>query len=71
MSFYSNALNFANLTTKTTPAGADLVMIADSAAGNQPKQTTVTALVTAGGGGGGGGATQGQLYPIMIGVFSN
>lgn len=57
MAFYSNTLNFPNLPSKSVPVGADLIMIADSAAGNAPKQSTITEIVTAGGGGGGGGLT--------------
>lgn len=53
MAFYTNSLNFPNLTTKTVPANADIVLIADSASSpaNQVKQTTISdilALVPAG-----------------------
>jgi hypothetical protein len=44
MAFYSNALDFPNLTSKTTPVGADILMIADSAAANVPKQITISSL---------------------------
>lgn len=37
----NNSLNFPNLTAKTTPANADLALIADSAASNAVKQAQV------------------------------
>lgn len=48
MAFYNNALNFPNLTSKGTPVGADLIMLADSAASNVPKQATLTSILAAG-----------------------
>ena len=50
MAFYINSLNFPNLTAKGTPVGADLVLIADSAAGNILKQATITNVLAVGGG---------------------
>lgn len=44
MAFYSNSLNFPNLTNKATPVGADIILLADSAAGNIPKQATLSSL---------------------------
>jgi hypothetical protein len=44
MAFYSNALDFPNLTSKGTPTTSDLIMIADAAASNVPKQATVGSL---------------------------
>lgn len=44
MAFITNALNFPNLTAKTAPVGADLLMIADSAASNALKNVTNTNL---------------------------
>lgn len=44
MAFYSNSLNFPNLTSKATPVGADIIMIGDSAAGNIPKQCLISSL---------------------------
>ena len=46
MTFVGNSLNFANLTSKATPVGADKVMIADSAAGNAIKQATVSSILS-------------------------
>lgn len=51
MAFFNNALNFPNLTSKATPVGADLVIIADSAAANALKQATVSSIQSAGGAG--------------------
>jgi hypothetical protein len=42
------AVSIASLTSKASPVAADLVMIADSAASNAWKQTTVSALASAG-----------------------
>lgn len=42
------AVSIAGLTSKASPVAADLVMIADSAASNAWKQTTVSALASAG-----------------------
>lgn len=44
MAFYTNSLNFPNLTSKATPIGADILLLADSAAGNIPKQCLVSSL---------------------------
>lgn len=44
MAFYSNALNFPNLTAKSSPIGADYVLIADSAASFIPKQALISNL---------------------------
>lgn len=44
MAFYSNSLNFPNLTVKAAPVGADIILIADSAAANQPKQSLISTL---------------------------
>lgn len=44
MPFYTNSLNFPNLTVKATPVAADILLIADSAAANEPKQITVGTL---------------------------
>jgi len=69
MAFVSSSNGFSGLTVKSVPVGADLILIADSAAGNALKQTTITDIVnnnvTS------GGKTIGQLYPIMIAAFSN
>lgn len=46
MAFYSNTLNFPNLTAKATPVGADKILIADSAAGFQPKQALLSSITT-------------------------
>ncbi len=40
-----NSNNFSNLTAKTVPVGSDIIMIADSAAGNAPKQTTINDII--------------------------
>jgi hypothetical protein len=44
MAFYSNALDFPNLSSKATPVSADIIMIADSAASDAPKQCTIGSL---------------------------
>ena len=44
MAFVSNSLDFPNLTVKSSPVGADILLIADSAAGNALKQTLVSDL---------------------------
>lgn len=44
MAFYSNALDFPNLTVKGTPTTSDILMIADAAASNVPKQITIGSL---------------------------
>jgi hypothetical protein len=46
MAFYSNALNFPNLSVKSVPVSGDIILIADSAASNIPKQTTVGDLAS-------------------------
>ena len=46
MTFKSNALNFPNLTTKSVPVGNDIVLLADSAASNTVKQTTINDILT-------------------------
>lgn len=51
MAFFNNAINFPNLTSKGTPVGADLILIADSAASNALKQATVSSIQSAGGSG--------------------
>jgi hypothetical protein len=52
--------DFASFTAKTTPVGADLVLIEDSAASGAKKKSTLTQIFDAmgGGGGGGGGSLQ-------------
>lgn len=45
MAFISNTLNFPNLTAKASPIGADILMLADSAAANAVKQCTRTQLL--------------------------
>lgn len=42
--FYSNSLNFPNLTAKGSPVGADSVLISDSAAGGAIKQALISNL---------------------------
>lgn len=44
MAFYTNSLNFANLTVKGAPIGADSILLADSAAGGLPKQALLSTL---------------------------
>lgn len=44
MAFYSNSLNFPNLTVKGSPVGADTILIADSAGGGAPKQALISTL---------------------------
>jgi len=44
MAFYSNSINFPNLTVKGTPTTSDIMPLADAAAGNIPKQATVGSL---------------------------
>lgn len=44
MSFYTNSLNFPNLTVKSTPTSSDILLIADAAASNIPKQCTIGSL---------------------------
>lgn len=44
MATYTNSLNFPNLTVKAAPVGADIILIADSAAGNEPKQSLISTL---------------------------
>lgn len=44
MAFYSNALNFPNLTNKASPTSSDIILIADAAASNIPKQCTIGSL---------------------------
>lgn len=44
MPFFNNGINFPNLTTKGTPTTADILLLADAAAANVPKQCTVGAL---------------------------
>lgn len=48
MAFFSNALNFPNLTVKGTPVGADSILISDSAAGGIPKQALISTLPASG-----------------------
>lgn len=45
MTYYSNSLNFPNLTAKTVPVGADILLIGDSAANGQPKQSTIAQVI--------------------------
>lgn len=52
MAFITNALNFPNLTTKSSPTTSDLVMIADAAASNALKQCTIAQLLAAASSGG-------------------
>jgi hypothetical protein len=42
--FQGNSLNFPNLTSKSTPIGADILLLADSAAANAVKQCLVSSL---------------------------
>lgn len=42
--FVTNSLNFPNLTSKASPVGADILLIADSAAGNAVKQCLISSL---------------------------
>jgi len=44
MAFKQNSDGFPNLTTKATPTTSDIVQIADAAASNLPKQSTVGSL---------------------------
>lgn len=44
MAFYSNSLNFPNLTVKASPTGSDSVLISDAAAGGIPKQALISTL---------------------------
>ena len=44
MAFVTNSLNFPNLSTKSTPVAADLLLIADSAASNALKQATLSSI---------------------------
>lgn len=44
MAFYTNSLNFPNLTSKASPVAADIILIADSASGDVPKQATIGSL---------------------------
>lgn len=44
MAFYTNSLNFPNLTSKATPTTSDIIMIADAAASDIPKQITIGSL---------------------------
>lgn len=44
MAFYNNGLNFPNLTSKGTPTTSDILLLADAAASNVPKQCTVGSL---------------------------
>jgi hypothetical protein len=66
---YVNSTGAYNLTVKSAPTSADIVPIGDSAVvGTPSKQTTIAdilLLVPA------SGKTLGQLYPVMIGQFSN
>jgi hypothetical protein len=61
MAFVTNNLDFPNLTVKGTPVGADLVLIADSAASNEIKQATVTSIQ-----GAGTGITAAKAYGIAL-----
>jgi hypothetical protein len=45
--FWTNAINFPNLTAKAVPVAADLIPIADSADTFKPKQITLASLITA------------------------
>lgn len=42
--FYTTSIGFPGLTSKTTPVGADLFMLADSAANFEPKQALLSAF---------------------------
>lgn len=46
--FVTNSLNFPNMATKSSPVGADLIMLADSAANNALKKATITSILGAG-----------------------
>lgn len=63
MAFVSNMLNFPNLTSKASPVGADLIMIADSAASNAVKQATISSILAA--------STSGGLVFLGTGTASN
>lgn len=43
--FYTSAIGFPGLPTKSSPVGADLVVIGDSANSNEPSQCTITQLL--------------------------
>lgn len=45
MAFVGNPINFPQLTAKSSPVGADILMVADSAAANALKQSTLTQLL--------------------------
>lgn len=47
MAFVTNSINFPNLSAKSTPIGADIIMLADSAAANALKQATFNTLMPA------------------------
>jgi len=67
-----SANDFSSFTQKTTPVGADIVLIEDSAASGVKKYSTITALVTAGGGGGGSTSPGGSTTQVQFndgGVF--
>lgn len=59
----------AGATAKSTPAGADMLLLSDSAAGNAGKKITVAELQTAIGGGG-GGSYDAKAAGLPIPVFS-
>jgi hypothetical protein len=46
MAFYSNSLDFPNLTNKASPTTSDIIMIADAAASKVPKQATIASIVS-------------------------
>ena len=51
MAFNTNPINFPNLTSKATPIGGDIILIADSAANNTLKQALVSSLPAGAGSG--------------------
>jgi hypothetical protein len=56
-----NSIGFPNLTVKSTPVGADLILLADSASSNTVVQATVTSVQAVG-----GGITAAKAYGISL-----
>lgn len=64
---YNNALGLFNVTVKTTPIGADLLPIGDSAVTGTPlKQATIANVIAAG-----GGASAKSIFAIGYGNSNN
>lgn len=66
MAFVTNSLDFPNLTSKATPISADILLLADTAAGNLLKQCTVGSLPFAPIGGSGTGTVNASTQAMAI-----